>query len=273
MNNWGIKFKNQVVKGFNARIEFLFTSTETSQFPKPYNLRITENKKQPYLSNITYWIGEKLSLYNDSIEHISLVGTKNFEIRINLLDGYFINNAFVKNVLFELISYPDENEHKEIVWSKQVNVFTKDVTYPTIDVNLNLVNNILYSKSKIFWDRDSDFNFNSKAFKLRTTLISNTTNEELSTVLNDILNENTIVNFFLPNNFGSYTVINDLMTFSGVSVLTDRKIYTNIEKPLEIYLARSLSKNKNIKFNRQLYKGFIKTNNQIKKISEFKVKD
>jgi hypothetical protein len=269
MSNWNLKITDIRVTGFTARLTFKYTKDQLSTVGTPYQLIIREQFKDDIVLPTYYWMGNMPSAYENNIEHIELGTYKKFDIRINLQDGEFTDRHYIKKVTLLLVDIYNDF----IDWEETIELFTKDVIYPKMLTTLSMVNGILNCAVKLTWDRDNDFNFNSKAFKLRTTLISNTSLEPIAVVTSNIQNEDTVIPFYLENNIGSYTVINDLITFSGVSVLSDTNIYTKVEKPLGIYIVRSLPQNRNIKFPRQLYKGFIKgAENTIKQIVEYKVK-
>lgn len=259
--------------GYTGKIDIIFSTNELDLVNKAYYLFIQEEGKDKVRYPTTFWINQIPHALEGQLDQIALTNQRLIPININLLTGVFKEKRYNKRVKLLLETTQGQSDPDNPVWATDwIDIHTKEIDIPTISVDNAMVGTDLTSTIKLTWMKDADFNLSTKAFTVETLVDSYKSNRGIARVVSSA-QELIVVTVTDMDPIGSYVITNNLRTSDGIIVGTHKEVYVKIEKPLGIYVTKALAVNENVKYARQLYKGFIKgPDNKVYKISDYKVK-
>lgn len=249
---------NTYIKGFTAFIEINFKTERIELSNKPYRLYFIEGNKKTLAVDKYYWINRIPQEYQDDVKHESILGNKVVTISFNLLLGKMKDLKYIRTV--KIILEEEGKLPRLALWdSGNLNLISKKIDIPKMKSLHRFVDGSLISEVDLIWDKDADFNHNSKGINLLIEVKAYNSMQTIKTYRQTTINYKNVISISGVPEHGSYEVITSIIDLKGSVIQTDVFHHVHIYKPLDIYLK---TRNSII----QPLFAYIKTETGIKKI-------
>lgn len=226
---------NTYIKGFTAFIEINFKTERIELSNKPYRLYFIEGNKKTLAIDKYYWINTVPQEYQDDVKHESILGNKVVTISFNLLLGKMKDLKYIRTV--KIILEEEGKLPRLALWdSGNLNLISKKIDIPKMKSLHRFVDGSLISEVDLIWDKDADFNHNSKGINLLIEVKAYNSMQSIKTYRQTTINYKNVISISGVPEHGSYEVITSIIDLKGSVIQTDVFHHVHIYKPLDIYL-------------------------------------
>lgn len=226
---------NTYIKGFTAFIEINFKTERIELSNKPYRLYFIEGNKKTLAIDKYYWINRVPQEYEDDVKHESILGNKVVTISFNLLLGKMKDLKYIRTV--KIILEEEGKLPRLALWdSGNLNLISKKIDIPKMKSLHRFVDGSLISEVDLIWDKDADFNHNSKGINLLIEVKAYNSMQTIKTYRQTTINYKNVISISGVPEHGSYEVITSIIDLKGSVIQTDVFHHVHIYKPLDIYL-------------------------------------
>lgn len=226
---------NTYIKGFTAFIEINFKTERIELSNKPYRLYFIEGNKKTLAIDKYYWINRVPQEYEDDVKHEPILGNKVVTISFNLLLGKMKDLKYIRTV--KIILEEEGKLPRLALWdSGNLNLISKKIDIPKMKSLHRFVDGSLISEVDLIWDKDADFNHNSKGINLLIEVKAYNSMQSIKTYRQTTINYKNVILIPGVPEHGSYEVITSIIDLKGSVIQTDVFHHVHIYKPLDIYL-------------------------------------
>ena len=250
--NTNCKLIRKEIKGFEATLTFLLSSSESQEKTKPlkFVLKDSGSSELQLMNECTYWLDNyELTNYDTDITQVSVNKYKEVVLKIDItnnFNGDVSLNRWKRECYVQLIDPSDPDQ--EILWSSEkINLVSQEFEIPKLkDVKIygtedsigsSLIN--VHVDFKTEYKVDDDFNYNSSNFKVIIKAISPTTKELIDVIeINNLElakdNKKTFINLFEANN--PIEVHIEVLNLKDESMYSNSYLYTPCKKISDAYI-------------------------------------
>ena len=226
---------NTYVKGFTSFIEINFKTERIESTNKPYRLYFIEDNKKTLAIDKYYWINRVPQEYQDDVKHESILGNKVVTISFNLLLGKMKDLKYIRTV--KIILEEEGKLPRVPLWdSGLINLISKKIDIPKLSVVHEFIANSLVTKAHLSWDKDADFNHNSKGINLLVEIKAYNSMQLIESRKLTTINYTNVITIPSLMENGTYQITTSIIDLKGSVIQKDIYHHVHVYKPLDIYL-------------------------------------